>query len=217
MPPRSFVSSVYCASPSASSREVVREEALQELELLGPSTWIWPMCETSKTPRSRRTARCSGITPSYWTGMSQPANGTIRAPRATWRSCSGVLRRASSLTSATLDDAGGGTASGEARASPLDRQSSRRKLGISMSASEVVGPLEAPLARAAATGVPGASTRRRRGLPPKPVAITVTRTSSPIDSSITAPKIDVRVRVGVARDDLRRLVDLEQARGWSRR
>ena len=41
------------------------------------------MCETSKTPASVRTARCSWITPSYCTGISQPANGTIRAPRAT--------------------------------------------------------------------------------------------------------------------------------------
>ena len=48
------------------------------------------MCETSKTPQSLRTARCSGITPSYWTGISQPANGTIRAPAATWRPWSGV-------------------------------------------------------------------------------------------------------------------------------
>ena len=44
------------------------------------------MCETSKTPASERTARCSGMTPSYWTGISQPANGTMRAPAATWRS-----------------------------------------------------------------------------------------------------------------------------------
>src|SRR4051812_28219656 len=51
------------------------------------------MCETSKTPESVRTAMCSGITPSYWTGISQPANGTIRAPRATCRSKSGVRKR----------------------------------------------------------------------------------------------------------------------------
>src|SRR5437763_16278700 len=35
-----------------------------------------PMCDTSKTPQSDRTARCSGMTPSYCTGISQPANGT---------------------------------------------------------------------------------------------------------------------------------------------
>src|SRR5215204_4358379 len=50
------------------------------------------MCETSKTPASARTARCSGMTPSYCTGISQPAKGTRRAPAATWRSWSGVRR-----------------------------------------------------------------------------------------------------------------------------
>src|SRR4051794_26119020 len=52
------------------------------------------MCETSNTPLAPRTARCSALTDSYWTGISQPANGTSRAPAATWRSCSGVRRRA---------------------------------------------------------------------------------------------------------------------------
>src|SRR5437868_7563459 len=50
------------------------------------------MCETSKTPESVRTALCSGITPSYCTGISHPAKGTIRAPSAAWRSKSGVRR-----------------------------------------------------------------------------------------------------------------------------
>ena len=36
MPPLSFVSSVYCASPSREPREVVREEALQQLGLRRP-------------------------------------------------------------------------------------------------------------------------------------------------------------------------------------
>src|SRR4051812_18146688 len=52
------------------------------------------MCETSKTPADSRTARCSALTDSYWTGISQPAKGTSRAPAATWRSWSGVRRRA---------------------------------------------------------------------------------------------------------------------------
>src|SRR5829696_2192098 len=58
----------------------------------GPSTSSSPMCETSKTPASARTARCSGMTPSYCTGISQPAKGTRRAPSATCRSWSGVRR-----------------------------------------------------------------------------------------------------------------------------
>ena len=41
------------------------------------------MWETSNAPASERTARCSGITPSYCTGISHPANGTRRAPAAT--------------------------------------------------------------------------------------------------------------------------------------
>ena len=36
---------------------------------------ISPMCETSKTPAASRTATCSARMPSYWTGISQPANG----------------------------------------------------------------------------------------------------------------------------------------------
>ena len=40
-----------------------------------------------RSPGGRRGARA---TPSYCTGISQPANGTMRAPSATWRSKSGV-------------------------------------------------------------------------------------------------------------------------------
>src|SRR5687767_309811 len=50
------------------------------------------MCETSKTPQPERTATCSGPTPSYWTGISHPANGTSRAPAASWASNRGVRR-----------------------------------------------------------------------------------------------------------------------------
>ena len=40
------------------------------------------MCETSKTPASVRTALCSAITPSYCTGISQPAVAGIEAGHA---------------------------------------------------------------------------------------------------------------------------------------
>ena len=83
MPPRSFVSSVYCASPSPILSRSFESSDWSSSCAFGPSTWNWPMCETSKTPQSLRTARCSGMTPSYWTGISQPANGTMRAPAAT--------------------------------------------------------------------------------------------------------------------------------------
>src|SRR5918995_3327420 len=61
------------------------------------------MWETSKTPQSLRTARCSGMTPSYWTGISQPAKGTRRAPAAACRPWSGVRR--SVCTALTLTTA----------------------------------------------------------------------------------------------------------------
>src|SRR5579884_1334938 len=52
------------------------------------------MCETSKIPTSRRTARCSWRIPAYCTGISHPANGTSLAAADRWRSYSGVRRRA---------------------------------------------------------------------------------------------------------------------------
>ena len=86
IPPSSFVRRVYWASPT-SSRETSFESIRWSISsAAGPSTSISPMCETSKTPESVRTALCSAITPSYCTGISQPANGTSRAPAATCRS-----------------------------------------------------------------------------------------------------------------------------------
>ena len=54
----------------------------------------------------------------------------------------------------------------------------------------------------------GASTRRRRGRPPKPVAIAVTRMWSPIESSMTAPKMTFAFGSADGGHDLRRLVRL---------
>ena len=79
-------------------REVVREQALQELELRRAFDVDLAHVRDVEDAAVAPDGEVLGITPSYWTGMSQPANGTIRAPRATWRSCSGVRRRASSLT-----------------------------------------------------------------------------------------------------------------------
>src|SRR5690348_803454 len=42
--------------------------------------------------------------PEYWTGISQPANGMILAPSATWRSNSGVRLNVSSATVLPLLD-----------------------------------------------------------------------------------------------------------------
>src|SRR5215213_5990201 len=92
MPPRSLVSSVYCAPPGSTLSRSFESSDWSSSCALGPSTSSSPMCETSKTPQSARTARCSGMTPSYCTGISQPAKGTRRAPSARCRSCSGVWR-----------------------------------------------------------------------------------------------------------------------------
>ena len=68
-------------SPSSTPVEVVREQALQQLaRASGPRRGSGPCARRRRRPQSVRTARCSGITPSYCTGISQPANGTMRAP-----------------------------------------------------------------------------------------------------------------------------------------
>ena len=48
------------------------------------------MCDRSNSPAADRTARCSSRMPAYWIGISQPANSTIFAPSASWRSSSGL-------------------------------------------------------------------------------------------------------------------------------
>src|SRR3990172_7781923 len=45
-----------------------------------------PICETSNRPALLLTARCSSRIPAYWTGISQPPNGTILAPSCRWTS-----------------------------------------------------------------------------------------------------------------------------------
>src|ERR1700737_2287799 len=51
------------------------------------------MCEMSKSPATFRTAKCSSRIDVYCCGSSQPPKSTMRPPRATWRSYSGVLAR----------------------------------------------------------------------------------------------------------------------------
>ena len=63
IPPRSFVSSVYCAWPVSSRSRSFESSPCSSSCARGPSTSSSPMCETSKTPASVRTARCSWITP----------------------------------------------------------------------------------------------------------------------------------------------------------
>ena len=60
---------------------------------LSPRISITAMCDTSNRPQLVRHQLCSAITPSYWMGISQPANGTSLAPSSMWRECRGVALR----------------------------------------------------------------------------------------------------------------------------
>src|SRR2546425_12111310 len=48
---------------------------------------------TSKQPTAARTVRCSSTIPLYCTGMSQPPNPIMRAPKRTWAAWRGVRFR----------------------------------------------------------------------------------------------------------------------------
>src|SRR5918911_3297703 len=81
----------YCAPSSAIFVTSLESRRWRSRSASGPLVSISPMCETSKIPARSRTAVCSARMPAgYWTGISQPAKGTSRAPAATWRSCNGV-------------------------------------------------------------------------------------------------------------------------------
>lgn len=56
----------------------------------GPEIMNCPMWEISKIPQDWRTALCSSIIPVYWTGIFQPAKGTILAPNSTCLGSKGV-------------------------------------------------------------------------------------------------------------------------------
>src|SRR3954454_13872383 len=85
----------YWAPPSGSRRTSLDSVRWRNSSACGPRVSISPMCETSNTPACSRTARCSSRTPAYWTGISQPANGTILAPAASCRSNRAVRFRVS--------------------------------------------------------------------------------------------------------------------------
>ena len=93
MPPASFGAA--CTAPRrARGAEIVREQPLQAIvRVRADAPRSVPCARRRRRPRRSRTARCSSITPRYCTGIDQPANGTMRAPRDTWRACSGVSRR----------------------------------------------------------------------------------------------------------------------------
>ena len=83
MPPSSAQRHEYWAPPAASLATSLLTRRWRNGSASGPEVLIWPMWETSNMPARSRTARCSAPTPSYWTGISHPANGTSRAPAAT--------------------------------------------------------------------------------------------------------------------------------------
>ena len=83
MPPSSRQSTEYCAPPTSSFERSLDKSRWRSASASGPEVSTSPMCETSKTPQAERTARCSTLTPSYCTGICQPANGTSLAPAAT--------------------------------------------------------------------------------------------------------------------------------------
>ena len=77
--PRSSAACTARRPPSASRRRST--ERLEQVERVHALDLPARPCATRRRRRqSERTARCSGITPSYCTGISQPAKGTIRAP-----------------------------------------------------------------------------------------------------------------------------------------
>ena len=94
-PPSSRQSTEYWAPPIAIFETSFESTRWRKRSASGPLVSISPMCETSNAPAPVRTATCSCLMPSYWTGISQPANGTSRAPAARWRSKSGVRRSVS--------------------------------------------------------------------------------------------------------------------------
>src|SRR4051794_12912780 len=105
MPPSSRQMTAYWAPPSGIRRTSLVSRCCRNSAACGPEVSISPMWETSKTPARSRTAVCSSRIPAYCTGISQPANGTSRAPAATWRSWSGVRWSASAPAAIRWPDA----------------------------------------------------------------------------------------------------------------
>ena len=230
-PPSSRHRSEYCAPPARDLLDVVGQQVAQELGRARAARLdLAHVRDVEEARACVRTATCSWRTPSYCTGISQPANGTMRAPARDMRV---IQRRA-------LEVGGGG---GHGRATlATGAASSDSELPVGFAAEQANGPEwlcdpRVALALSRPSETPGCRSRRRRsrarggrgrpsrprggrrrcaacGLPrppSKPVAITVTRTSSCMPSSITEPKMMLRVLVGGRGDDLGRLVDLEQA------
>src|SRR5262245_46342284 len=96
IPPSGRQSTEYCTWPTAKAATSLVVRVCRAVSAPGPSTSNSPMWLTSKIPTPARVARCSSMIPVYWTGMSQPAKGTMRAPALTWAAWSGVRFSAAS-------------------------------------------------------------------------------------------------------------------------
>src|SRR5450755_2218872 len=107
--PRSLQQQVYMAWPSAARAMSLLTSELTSSRALSPCSSSSPMCDTSNRPARSRTAWCSTEMPLYWMGISQPANGTSRAPRAACFSCKDVRFNNSSLTPPAYRDPDSGT------------------------------------------------------------------------------------------------------------
>ncbi len=72
----------YCEPPTLMSYTSLVDTASRNAAAFGPRASRTPMWLTSNSPAALRTAACSSPTEVYHTGISQPPNGTIRAPAA---------------------------------------------------------------------------------------------------------------------------------------
>ena len=90
IPPRSFSTVLYWARPTGTLARSLVTVRWRTSNAPPPSTMTLPRCIRSNRPTASRTARCSASVPSYWMGMSHPANGPSLAPRARCSSSSGV-------------------------------------------------------------------------------------------------------------------------------
>ena len=90
-PPASLQMKQYLARPRRRSVADPVSTQSRKGAANSPLMYTRPMWETSNIPTAVRTARTSERIPAYWTGMSHPPKGTIRAPIATWAGCSTVF------------------------------------------------------------------------------------------------------------------------------
>src|SRR5439155_18513970 len=94
IPPPSRHLRLYCACPGCTPATSLVTTLLRKASASRPSTLSRPICDTSKRPATLRTARCSSRIEVYCCGISQPPKSTMRPPRATCRSYSGVCESA---------------------------------------------------------------------------------------------------------------------------